>query len=134
MIGLMELAAAELDCPDFGMRLGKRQTGASMFGPLGLVMKNSRTFGDALEYVSKHTYAHSLAARETELLAFAIAAHDDSRRRWQPSFFDRRAERVVEASRLDLTRLTTEHQRRIRDLARPAASPRLEPVLALLVR
>jgi AraC-like DNA-binding protein len=25
-------------------------------------MKNSRTFGDALEYVSQHTYAHSLAA------------------------------------------------------------------------
>jgi AraC-like DNA-binding protein len=62
-IGLMELAAAQLGCPDFGMRLAKRQTGASLFGPLGLVMKNSRTFGDALDYVSKHTYAHSLAAR-----------------------------------------------------------------------
>lgn len=63
MITLMELAAAELGCPDFGMRLAQRQSGASMFGPLGLVMKNSRTFGDALEYVREHTYAHSLAAR-----------------------------------------------------------------------
>src|SRR3546814_2683794 len=26
-------------------------------------MKNSATFGDALDYVSTHTYAHSLAAR-----------------------------------------------------------------------
>ena len=30
------------------------------FGPLGTVMKNSRTFGDALAYVSEHNYAHSL--------------------------------------------------------------------------
>ena len=63
MIHLIELAAAELHCPDFGMRLATLQSGSEMFGPLGLAMKNSRTFGDALDYVSKHTYAHSLAAR-----------------------------------------------------------------------
>lgn len=62
MVNLLELAAAELRCPDFGMRLATLQSGR-MFGPLGLVMKNSKTFGDALDYVSKHTYAHSLAAR-----------------------------------------------------------------------
>jgi AraC-like DNA-binding protein len=63
MVHLLELAATELACPDFGMRLAKRQGGGGMFGPLGLVMKNSTTFGDALHYVSEHTYAHSLAAR-----------------------------------------------------------------------
>jgi AraC-like DNA-binding protein len=63
MVDLIELAAAQLRCPDFGMRLATLQSGSGMFGPLGLVMKNSRTFGDALDYVSKHTYAHSLAAR-----------------------------------------------------------------------
>lgn len=63
MIALMESAAAELGCPDFGMRLAKRQTGAGMFGPLGQVMRNSRTFGEALAYVGDHNYAHSLAAR-----------------------------------------------------------------------
>ena len=63
MVHLIELAAAEFRCPDFGMRLATLQSGGGMFGPLGLVMKNSRTFGDALDYVSKHTYAHSLAAR-----------------------------------------------------------------------
>src|SRR5271156_4696916 len=63
LVHLIELAAAELRCPDFGMRLAKLQGGGGMFGPLGLVMKNSKTFGDALHYVSKHTYAHSLAAR-----------------------------------------------------------------------
>jgi hypothetical protein len=63
MVRLLELAATECNCPDFGMRLAKRQGGGGMFGPLGLVMKNSKTFGDALHYVSEHTYAHSLAAR-----------------------------------------------------------------------
>lgn len=63
MVNLLELAADELTCPDFGMRLAEMQRGSSIFGPLGVAMKNSRTFGDALEYVSKHIYAHSLAAR-----------------------------------------------------------------------
>jgi AraC-like DNA-binding protein len=63
IVTLIELAADHLKCPDFGMRLAKLQRGGTMFGPLGLAMKNSRTFGDALHYVSKHTYAHSLAAR-----------------------------------------------------------------------
>ena len=63
MIHLIELAATGLRCPDFGMRLATVQSGSAMFGPLGLAMKNSRTFGEALDYVSKHTYAHSLAAR-----------------------------------------------------------------------
>jgi AraC-like DNA-binding protein len=63
IVTLIELAAEELACPDFGMRLAKLQSGGTMFGPLGTVMKNSKTFGDALEYVSEHMYAHSLAAR-----------------------------------------------------------------------
>ncbi|CAN7247569.1 AraC family transcriptional regulator ligand-binding domain-containing protein [Phenylobacterium sp. LjRoot219] len=62
LVQLIELAAAKLDCPDFGLRLATLQSGR-MFGPLGLVMKNSQTFGEALDYVSKHTQAHSLAAR-----------------------------------------------------------------------
>lgn len=63
LVDLFEAAAHELRCPDFGMRLAERQGGASVFGPLGTVMKNSPTFGDALNYVVNHTYAHSLAAR-----------------------------------------------------------------------
>ena len=60
---LLERAASELACPDFGMRLAARQNGASVFGPLGQVMRNCRNFGEALGYVSSHAYAHSLAAR-----------------------------------------------------------------------
>ena len=63
MIELLELAAAELRAPDFGMRLAARQGGGKVFGIMGVVMKNSATFGDALAYVVDHIYAHSLAAR-----------------------------------------------------------------------
>jgi hypothetical protein len=77
--------------------------------------------------------AQSLSTRETELLEFARAAHDESGRRWQPSFFDRRAERAVDAARVDFTRLVDEHERRILELGR-ADVPRLDPLLALVVR
>lgn len=63
IVQLVELAADALSCPDFGMRLAGRQSGVQMFGPLGLAMKNSRTFGEALEYVVGHSWAHSPAAR-----------------------------------------------------------------------
>ena len=62
VLELLEIAAAQLRCPDFGLRLATLQSGR-MFGPLGAVMRTSRTFGDALDYVSSHTAAHSLAAR-----------------------------------------------------------------------
>lgn len=60
---LLERAAATLKCPDFGMRLARRQGGCDIYGPLGPVMKNSRSFGEALSYVATHNYAHSLVSR-----------------------------------------------------------------------
>lgn len=63
MVELLELAATELQAPDFGMRLAMRQGGGKVFGIMGVVMKNSATFGEALDYVVQHIYAHSLAAR-----------------------------------------------------------------------
>jgi AraC-like DNA-binding protein len=62
-VQLLERAAVDLSCPDFGMQLARRQEGGGMFGPLGTVMRHSSTFGDALAYVRTHIYAHSLAAR-----------------------------------------------------------------------
>jgi len=62
-VELVEHAAQELRCPDFGMRLALRQSGGSMFGPLGMVMKNSSSLGEALDYVTSHAYAHSRAVR-----------------------------------------------------------------------
>ena len=63
LIGLLEHASHELACVDFGMRLAALQGGGQVFGPMGIVMKNSPTLGDALSYVAKHSHAHSLAAR-----------------------------------------------------------------------
>ncbi len=62
VLDLLETAGTELRCPDFGMRLATLQSGR-VFGPLGAVMMNSRTFGEALDYVASHSPAHSLAAR-----------------------------------------------------------------------
>lgn len=63
MIRLLETAARTLGCPDLGMRLALRQRGGSIFGPLGEVMRNSRTFGEALTFAGEHSDAHSRAAR-----------------------------------------------------------------------
>lgn len=61
MIDLLERAAEHLQCPDFGLRLAARQGGGKVFGPMGVVMRNSRTFGQALRYVAEHNQAYSLA-------------------------------------------------------------------------
>ncbi len=63
MILLLDLAATALNCPDFGLRLASRLRSFELFGPLGVVMRNSRNFGAALSYVATHNFAHSLAAR-----------------------------------------------------------------------
>jgi len=63
LVNLLEIAATDLQSPDFGMRLARRQQDSKEFGPLGTVMKCSTTFGDALDYVCSHNYVHSLAAR-----------------------------------------------------------------------
>lgn len=60
-VNILEHAAAELNCPDFGMRLAMAQR--SINGPMGTVMRNSRTFGEALRYAQAHYHVHSYAAR-----------------------------------------------------------------------
>ena len=62
-IDLLDVASRVLECADLGLRLAAVQLGGGVFGPLGLAMKNSPTFGDAIAYVREHAYAHSLAAR-----------------------------------------------------------------------
>ena len=62
-ITLLEIAAQVLKCPDLGMRLAQRQQGGSIFGPLGQVMRNSKTFGEAVIFACEHSNAHSRAAR-----------------------------------------------------------------------
>jgi AraC-like DNA-binding protein len=57
----MQHAAEELSCPDFGMRLAAMQGGNKSIGPIGVVMKNSQTLGQAIGYCAKHIHAYSLA-------------------------------------------------------------------------
>lgn len=61
MVNLFEIAATQLQCPDFGMRLAVRQGGTRVMGPIGIVMKNSRTLGQALGYCARQIQAYSLA-------------------------------------------------------------------------
>ena len=59
---LLEITAASLGRPDFGMMLASYQCRSGMEGPLGQVMRHARCFGDMLELAARHGYAHSLAS------------------------------------------------------------------------
>ena len=63
MVNLLENAAAQLRCPDFGLRLAALQGGTRVMGPIGIAMKNSQTLGQALGYCAKQIQAYSLATR-----------------------------------------------------------------------
>jgi AraC-like DNA-binding protein len=62
-VTLLEQAAAELRCADFGLRLARRQGGGHVFGSMREVMLNARTFGEGLAFMVDHSHAHSLAVR-----------------------------------------------------------------------
>lgn len=59
LVDLLETAAAQLACPDFGLRLAEQQASKSLFGHLGELMRNSRNLGEAFQAVASHSYAHS---------------------------------------------------------------------------
>jgi AraC-like DNA-binding protein len=59
MIHLLERSAAELDCPDFGLRLASRQGGIAVLGPLAVAMRNSTTVGEAYRYCAGHLQVYS---------------------------------------------------------------------------
>lgn len=59
----MQTAAEALACPDFGLRLAAHQGGNKAIGPIGVVMKNSQTLGQAIGYCAKHIHAYSLATK-----------------------------------------------------------------------
>ena len=66
MVQLLERASAELECPDFGMRLAAVQAaqGATkILGPLDVAMRNSPTLGEAFRYCADHVHAYSTATQ-----------------------------------------------------------------------
>lgn len=81
MIQLLEHSAAELNCPDFGLRLASRQGGIAVLGPLEVAMRNSSTVGEAYRYCAGHLQVYSPVvhiqieddrARERHFMRFEI--------------------------------------------------------------
>lgn len=63
LVHLLERAAEELDCPDFGMRLTALQGRDMVLGPLGIAMRNAPTIGEAFRYCAEHVQVYSAATR-----------------------------------------------------------------------
>lgn len=63
LLKAMQLAASALDCPEFGLKLAVLQGGNKAIGPIGVVMKNSKTLGQAIGYCAKTIHAYSVATR-----------------------------------------------------------------------
>lgn len=63
IVHVLRNTAAELSCADFGLRLASIQDCDKALGPMGVVVRNSQTVGQAIEYCCKHIHAYSLATR-----------------------------------------------------------------------
>lgn len=61
MIELLEKAAMELDCPDFGLRLSAYQD-INILGPAAMIALYSDTVGDCLDAISKFFFVHTRGA------------------------------------------------------------------------
>jgi AraC-like DNA-binding protein len=57
---MLDAAAAELGCPDFGLRLAGRQD-LTILGPLARAVRSSSTATEALEYGARFLFVHSPA-------------------------------------------------------------------------
>lgn len=62
LVHVLERAATELRCPDFGMRLATAQGGIKVLGPLEFAMRNSRTLREAFRYCAEHVQVYSTAS------------------------------------------------------------------------
>lgn len=56
--GLLEQAAQQLECDDFGLRLAQVQD-ISILGPVAVAIQNSPTIGEALHIASRYLFAHN---------------------------------------------------------------------------
>ena len=55
---VLELAAADLGCPDLGLRIAGRQD-LTMLGPLSLAIQNSPTVAEAFAATSRYLFVHA---------------------------------------------------------------------------
>lgn len=59
-VRMLEASAAELDCPDFGLRLARWQ-GLGILGPVAVIARNAATLFGGLEAIGRYLYVHSPA-------------------------------------------------------------------------
>lgn len=59
---MLDTAASELDCPDFGLRLADDQD-LTVLGPLALAIESSSTVAEALDCASQYLFVHSPALK-----------------------------------------------------------------------
>lgn len=71
---LLEVTAAELHCPDFGLRLS-RFRGLDVLGPISVIVRNSETAMEAFEAAARFMYIH------TPALKLRAELHDDGQMR-----------------------------------------------------
>lgn len=55
---VLEIAAADLRCPDLGLRVGQAQD-FGMLGPLSVAIQNSSSISQALECTSRYMFVHA---------------------------------------------------------------------------
>ncbi len=60
----LEIAAADLGCPDLGLRVAEHQD-LSLLGPLALAIQNAPTVAEALECTSRYLFLHAPGMRLT---------------------------------------------------------------------
>ena len=61
---MLEAAAEELACPDFGLRLSDRQ-GLEILGPIAVIARNASTVLGGVEAIGRFLYVHSPALKLT---------------------------------------------------------------------
>ncbi|MGB9302965.1 MAG: AraC family transcriptional regulator [Mycobacterium sp.] len=59
-VRMLDASAAELDCPDFGLRLSRWQ-GMDILGPIAVIARNAQTLLAGLEAIARYLYVHSPA-------------------------------------------------------------------------
>ena len=59
-VRMLAASAADLDCPDFGLRLSRWQ-GLDVLGPIAVIARNAQTLLEGLEAIARYFYVHSPA-------------------------------------------------------------------------
>jgi AraC-like DNA-binding protein len=63
-VHMLEASSAEVDCPDFGLRLSRWQ-GLDILGPIAVIARNAHTLFGGLESIARYLYVHSPALKLT---------------------------------------------------------------------